>query len=142
MAPQVALTRKLIRVYLTHSRCGRNQISQMCQIGENLVGVVGRVDLGIDRRNLPLLVNEIADALGITSLIIVAGSIGQRDLTVSIAQQPEGEVVLARERSVSRDIVETDAENDGAATFERIIVVAEPATFTGSPTRVSLGIEP
>jgi hypothetical protein len=104
--------------------------------------VVCRVHLGVDNRDFSLLIDEIADAHGITCFDIAASAISQPDFAVGIAQQAEWETILAGKSSIRRDIVEANAENDDAGVFESTVLVAEPATLAGSASGIGLGIEP
>jgi len=107
-----------------------------------LAGVVRRVHLGVDSRDFPLLVDEIADACRITSPEIAARSISQTNFAVGIAQQAEWEMVLAGKSGVRGNIIEANAENDDAAVFESSVLVAEPATLACSASGIGLRIKP
>jgi len=104
--------------------------------------VVRRVHLGVDSRDFPLLVDEIADACRITSPEIAARSISQTNFAVGIAQQAEWEMVRAGESGVRGNIIEANAENDDAAGIESSVLVAEPATLACSASGIGLPIKP
>jgi hypothetical protein len=112
------------------------------RIRENLSGVIRRVHLGVNGRDFSLLVNEVADAHGITCPDIAASAISQSNFAVGIAQQSEWEAVLRGKSSVRGNIVEANTENDNARVFESTVLVAEPATLASSASRIGLGVEP
>jgi hypothetical protein len=111
-------------------------------IRENLAGVICRIHLRIGNCDSPLLIDEIANSHWISCLDIAASAISQPNFTIGIAQQIEWEPVFTGKSSIGGDIIKTNAENDDIIAFESTILVAEPATFAGSASSVSLWIKP
>jgi hypothetical protein len=107
-----------------------------------LAGVVGGVHLGIGGSDLAFFVNQVADTHGVTSSRIPAGTIAQANFAIGIAEQLEWEAVLTCKRQIRGSIVEAHAKNDDASALETIVLVAEPATLSGSTGCVGLGIKP
>ncbi len=104
--------------------------------------MVCRIDLGVHRRDFPLLVDQIADARRVAWSYIAASAISHPNLALGVAQQRERETVLPGECRVGRYVIEADTEDDDAAIFERAVLVAEPATLSRSAASVGFGIEP
>ena len=87
-------------------------------------------------------IDKEADALGIPCLEAVAGAVGQCDLVRGIAEQPEAEVVFAREGGIVGDAVETDADHLDCALVEVLAMIAQAATLETAARRAGLGKEP
>jgi hypothetical protein len=61
---------------------------------------------------------------------------------IGVGQQPEWKVEFVGERGVAGGRIKADAENLDVGLLECGVLVAEPATFTGSAGGVGLGIKP
>jgi hypothetical protein len=99
-------------------------------------------DFWIGRRDLALLVDQVADAAGVTGFGVSAGAIGETNFALGVAQQFETEVELFGECRVLFDGIETDTENRDVIFLEIGIEVTEPATFGRSTRGVGFRIEP
>ncbi len=84
-------------------------------------------DFGVGRRDLALLINQVADAAGVTGFDVAAGAVSQSHLAFGIAEQFEREIELFGE---------------GGVLFEIGIEVTEPATFGRSTRGIGFGVEP
>jgi len=100
------------------------------------------IHLGIGRLHPALLIDQIADAIGVSGLGIGAGAVREAEPAIDIAQQFVGEIEFLGECRVRIDTVEAYAENHDAILLEIGMVVAEPATFDRSARGIGLGVEP
>jgi hypothetical protein len=107
-----------------------------------LAGVICRIHLRIGNCDSPLLIDEIANSHWIPCLDVAASAISQPNFTIGIAQQFEWKTVFTGKSSIGGDIIKTNAKNDDTVAFECTVLVAEPATFAGSTSGVSLWIKP
>jgi protein required for attachment to host cells len=89
-----------------------------------------------------MLVDEIADAHRVTGANTTASTVRQANFAVGIAQQTERQAVLRSKSSIRGDVVEANAQNLDPFAFESTVLVAEPATLSGSASCIGLGIEP
>jgi hypothetical protein len=104
--------------------------------------MLARADFGVRRRDLALLIDQVADATGVTGFGVGAGAVLQADLALGVAEQFEGKIELFGERGVILDGVEADPENGNVVLFEIGIEVTEPATLVRSTRCVGFGVEP
>src|SRR5205823_11134261 len=95
-------------------------------------GVVARIDLVVNARDLTLLVDEIADAPAPFGLRVVARSVCDHHLPLGVAQQRERELLFCGEGGIVLDSVEAGADHLDAVVVEILDLVAEPAAFGSS----------
>lgn len=93
-------------------------------------------------QNLPILVNQVADASCIAGCGVITGAVGKTHGAVGVAEQREGKSELLRKRGIFGYRVKADAKNFYVARAKLIDLIAEPATFSRSPWGVGLGIKP
>jgi len=98
-------------------------------------GVIGFEDFSV-------FVDEVADALCVARLSIIAGAIGKAECARGVAEQGKGKAELLRERSILRYGVETRSEYFDILGAKISNLVAEPAALGGSPRGIGFGIEP
>lgn len=112
------------------------------QIGEHF----GRVAAGVDRlirfEDATLLVDQVADALGIARLRGVTGMVGEANRAVGITQKRKRKMEFLREGCVLRDCIKTDPDHFHVAGTEFGDLVTEPATFGRSARRIRFGVKP
>jgi hypothetical protein len=117
--------------------------SKSCPEGlQDLFGVAGRIDLGIDREDVPVGTDDVAHPFCIGRVPAVAGAVREPDFPGRVAEQREVVVELLREGAILRFRVEADAQNLRVLLLELPDPVAEPATFGRSAGSVGLGVEP
>jgi hypothetical protein len=104
--------------------------------------VVARIDLVVNALDSATGVDKEADALWIPGLEILASAVGQCDLVPSIAEQPETEVVFARESGVVGDAVKTDPNYLDCALIEILLMITQAASLETATRCVGLGEEP
>jgi hypothetical protein len=104
--------------------------------------VLPGIHLRVCPRDLALLVDQIADAIGVAGFRIIAGAIRDADLTVGVAQQREGKVEFLGEGGIVLNRVEAGAQNDGVEGVEIGLLIAEPATFNRSTRGIGFRVEP
>ena len=114
----------------------------MLQSLQLLRGIRGRVHLGVGLGDLPFFVDHVGDAAGVFVLFGLAGTVGQADLVVRVAEEGEGEFVLFGERLVLGLRIETDAEDLRVLRFVLGLEVPEPGTLARSAGCVGLRVEP
>jgi hypothetical protein len=123
-------------------RALRSALSICLELHQQLRRLLRRL-LRIDRLlDLAVGADHIGDALGVPILRRLAGTVGEPDPVVDVAEQPEGVLELLGERAVLLRRVEGDAQDLDALLFEFADSITEPAALLGSPGRVGLGIEP
>lgn len=83
----------------------------LAEVGQDLVGMVGRGDRLVDLGDLPLRIDQVTDP-GRMRRLIVGGAIGDADNLVGVAEQIVGEVELLLEGLVLLGRIKTDAEDD------------------------------
>lgn len=93
-------------------------------------------------RDLPLLVDDVRDALRVFVFRAARRAVRDPDLAVGVAQQRKREIVLFRELCVVGDRVEADAEELDVLVVVLVGEVPEPGTFCRSPGCVGLRIKP
>ena len=89
-----------------------------------------------------MLVNEIADTLGVASLHVSAGAVGESQGPAGVTQERKRKAEFLREGGILWYGVKTHSQNFHVARAELGNLVAEPATFGGSPRGISFGVEP
>jgi len=104
------------------------------------------VTAGIDRivglEDFSLFVDKIADAPCVACLGIIASAVGKAERARGVAQQGERKAELLREGSIFRYRVKTHAQYLYILGAKIGYLIAEPATFGGSPRSVGFGIKP
>jgi hypothetical protein len=101
-----------------------------------------RIDLRMDLRDPPLLVDHVRDPPGVLVLRRFGGAVRQTDLVVGIAQQRKVEFLLLREFAIGFDAVEGSADDLDVLRGVLGGEVSEPETFGGSAGCVGLRKEP
>ena len=57
----------------------------LCGVGEHLLRMLARIHLRIDLRNLAVLIDQIADAIGVARFRIRARAVCETELAISVA---------------------------------------------------------
>jgi len=114
----------------------------LLQVLQLLRRVRRRVHLRVGLRDLALFIDHVGDAAGVFVLFRVAGTVGQADLVVGVAEEGEGEVVLLGEVFVLGLGVETDPEDLRVLRVVLGLEVPEPGTLARSAGCVGLRVEP
>lgn len=104
--------------------------------------MVGGFDARVGAENLPLLVDQVRDALGVSGADILAGSIGEAELSIGVAEQRKREVELLRKRCVLLGSVEARAEDRDILCCEFGGSVTEPLSLDRSTRGIGLRVEP
>jgi hypothetical protein len=86
--------------------------------------------------------DQVADPRRVAGVGRVAGSVGEPDGAIRVAEQRVRERELLGEGPVLLDAVEADPEDLGVLRLELLDVVAEPATLDGSARGVGFRVEP
>jgi len=93
-------------------------------------------------RDHAVLVDHVRDAARVFVFRRVAGTIGDSDGAIGVAEQGEREVELLGEVAILRGRVETDAEDLRVLRLVLDLEVPEPGTLTRSTGCVGLRIKP
>jgi hypothetical protein len=92
--------------------------------------------------DLAFLVDHVGDPAGVLVLRRIAGSVGEADLSLRVAEQGKWKLELLGEGLVVLRRVEACAEDLGVLGFVIRREVPEPGTFFGSARGVGFGKEP
>jgi hypothetical protein len=111
-------------------------------VGEHLGRMVARIDLIVDARDVAVLVDQNADAIGVTCLIIGTRAVCDSHAAIGIAEQGEGKLVLIGELGIPFNVVEADTQDLDIILIEVGDLIAEPATLDRSAGGIGLRIEP
>src|ERR1700737_4005121 len=111
-------------------------------VGQYLRRMIARIDLVIYSFDSSAGVDKKAHALRVPGLRAVAGAVGHSNLMGGIAEQPEAEVIFAREGGIVSDAVETDAEHHDCVLVKILPVIAQAAPLQTATGRVGLGKKP
>src|SRR5260221_11621430 len=111
-------------------------------VDQHLRRVIARIDLVVYALDSSIDVDKKAHALRVPGFSAVAGAVGDGNLMCGIAEQPEAEVVFAREGGIVGDAVETDAEEHNCVLVEILPVIAQAAPLQTATRRVGLGKKP
>src|SRR6202023_806917 len=111
-------------------------------VGQHLRCMIARIDLVVYAFDSSAGVDKKAHALRVPGFSAVAGAVGHSNLMRGIAEQPEAEVVFAREGGVVGDAVETDAEHHNCALVKILAVIAQAAPLQTATRRVGLWKKP
>ena len=124
-------------------RAARNFLSltEAVQRRQDLVWMVGRRHLGINRGNVAVRPDENRNACG-ARRIRFRSAIGDGHRFVRVTQQIIGKAELLLERFIVFRAVHTAAENDGIFTFEILDSITEPIAFDRSPGCIGFRIPP
>lgn len=120
----------------------RRAASRSRHVSEHTGGMVSRIDLVVDARDLALLIDQETHPRRPLRFGVSACAIGDCDFAVAVAEQLEFEAVLIRECGVGRGIVEARAEDRDVVFVVVGLMVAEPAAFGGSARGVGRRIKP
>jgi len=104
--------------------------------------MITRIDAVVTPRDFARFIDQDADALGIASLRVDAGTVRDAERPLGITQQGKIEIILSGESRVLLDATEAGAEDSNVLLVEVGLLIAEPATFHRSARSVCLGIEP
>ena len=112
------------------------------EVGEDLVGMVGRGDRLVDPGDLAVTIDQIADTGRMGRRLVVGGAIGDADGLVGVAEQIVGEIELLLEGFVRLGGIETDAENDSVLALELLDSITESVAFNRSARCIGFRIPP
>ena len=112
------------------------------EVSKDLVGVLGGGHLSVDLRDLPVRVDQVADARGMRCARVAGRAIGEAHGSAGIAQQVVGKVELVPERPVLLRRVEACAQDHGVLRLEVMGSITEPLAFPGSARCVGFRIPP
>ena len=101
-----------------------------------------RIDLGMGLENCSVRADYVSDAFGIACCGTLAGTVGNANMTLTIAQQRVGKVEFLRECSILRHPIGTDSQDLDIFCFVVMDSITESFSLGRSATRIRLWIEP
>ena len=103
----------------------RELLTSRSSDNEHLCRMLAGIDRGIGAENRSLLVDQVADAIGITGVCTLARPVGHPHLPLRVAQEREGEVELVAEVAVVLDRVEAHANDLDPSILELVDSIPE-----------------